>query len=125
MIEKSINMSYTRVRRLKALDRRDTMALTAEDLQVLSTLLEKAVEKQIQPVKEHLNKLDERLNQVDERLNQVDKQLNQVNERLNQVDERLSAVEENTQITREAVNSLIEWADNVSVITQIKFPVPH
>lgn len=104
-------MSYTRVQRLKALDRRDTMALTAEDLQALSALLEEAVEKQIQPVKEHLNKLDECLNQV--------------NERLDQVDERLSAVEENTQITREAVNSLIEWADNVSVITQIKFPVPH
>ena len=83
------------------------MALTAEDLQALSTIMER----QLQPIKQHIEQMDTRLNRMDERLNKMD--------------ERLSEVEENTKITREAVNSLIEWADNVAVITQIKFPVSH
>ena len=90
------------------------MALTAEDLQALSTIMER----QLQPIKQHIEQMDTRLNRMDERLNRMD-------ERLNKMDERLSEVEENTKITREAVNSLIEWADNVAVITQIKFPVSH
>lgn len=52
-------------------------------------------------------------------------ELEPINKRLDGIEDRLAAVEENTTVTREAVNSLIEWAENVAVITQVKFPVPH
>nr|CRY96954.1 hypothetical protein [uncultured prokaryote] len=44
-------------------------------------------------------------------------------DKVNSIDERLEAVEEDTRITREAVNALVEWADQVAVITQVRFPV--
>ena len=39
------------------------------------------------------------------------------------IHEKLDALEEHAEITRSATNTLVEWADNVSVVTQIKFPV--
>ena len=45
--------------------------------------------------------------------------------RLDKIEERLSAVEENTEITRGAVNALVEWAEQVAVITKAPFPVQH
>lgn len=53
----------------------------------------------------------------------IQEELKPITERLDQMESQLSAINENTEITRTAVNSLIEWADQVSVITQIKFPV--
>lgn len=44
-------------------------------------------------------------------------------EKLEAIEERLGAVEENTAVTRGAVNSLVEWADQVAVISQVHFPV--
>lgn len=44
-------------------------------------------------------------------------------DKVNSIDQRLEAVEEDTRITREAVNALVEWADQVAVITQVRFPV--
>lgn len=44
-------------------------------------------------------------------------------EKLNSMDQRLSIIEENTSVTRSAVNSLVEWADQVAIISQVHFPV--
>ncbi len=44
-------------------------------------------------------------------------------EKLEAIEERLGAVEENTAVTRGAVNSLVEWADQVAIISQVHFPV--
>ena len=37
--------------------------------------------------------------------------------------EDVSEIKENAEVTRSATNSLVKWADDVSVITQIKYPV--
>ena len=37
--------------------------------------------------------------------------------------EKIDAVKEDTTEIRSATNSLIAWADEVAVITQVKFPV--
>lgn len=42
-------------------------------------------------------------------------ELKPINERLDSMDERLSNVEEDTKITRNAVNDLLEWADDASI----------
>lgn len=45
----------------------------------------------------------------------MDEKLKPVNERLDSIDKRLSDVKEDTKITRNAVNDLIEWADDASI----------
>lgn len=42
---------------------------------------------------------------------------------LSSISERLEQVKEDTEITREATNSLIEWAEFVSERLDITFPV--
>lgn len=37
--------------------------------------------------------------------------------------EDITQIKEDATITRSATNSLIEWADTVGVITQVKFPI--
>lgn len=66
------------------------MALTKDDLQAIASLID--------------SKLDEKLSPVNERLDNIDK-------RFDGIEERLDKVEENTEITRSAVNTLLEWTD--------------
>lgn len=49
--------------------------------------------------------------------------LKPINERLDRIQEDLEATKENTEITRSAVNALVDWADNVAVVTGQRFPV--
>lgn len=49
-------------------------------------------------------------------------ELRQINARLNSIDTRLDKLEEDAEITRDGVNALIEWAENVS--NAIRFPLP-
>ncbi len=49
-------------------------------------------------------------------------ELRQINVRLNSIDTRLDKLEEDAEITRDGVNALIEWAENVS--NAIRFPLP-
>lgn len=35
----------------------------------------------------------------------------------------ITEIKEDTEVTRSAVNSLIEWADTVGVITKVNFPI--
>lgn len=59
--------------------------------------------------------IDDRLNPVNARLDGIDVRLDSIDVRLDSMDERLSVVEENTTITREAVNKLLDWADDPSI----------
>lgn len=49
-------------------------------------------------------------------------ELRQINVRLNSIDTRLDKLDEDAEITRDGVNALIEWAENVS--NAIRFPLP-
>lgn len=46
-----------------------------------------------------------------------------MDEKLQPILHELAEIKEDTTITRSATNSLIEWAENVGVLTQVKFPV--
>lgn len=50
-------------------------------------------------------------------------EISTISTRLDKMDERLDTIEENTKITRSTVNSLVAWADQVAVISQVRFPV--
>ena len=49
-------------------------------------------------------------------------ELRQINVRLNSIDTRLDKLDEDAEITRDGVNALIEWTENVS--NAIRFPLP-
>ena len=55
-------------------------------------------------------------------LRQINVRLNNMDARLNSIDTRLDKLEEDAEITRDGVNALIEWAENVS--NAIRFPLP-
>lgn len=42
---------------------------------------------------------------------------------MKKINSKLDDIQEDTKVTRAAVNSLIEWADDVGVITSVKYPI--
>ena len=71
--------------------------LTKEDLLAISELM------------------DTKLKPIEDRLTGVEDHLTGVEDHLAGVEDRLTAVEEDTRVTRAAVNSLLEWADDASI----------
>ena len=69
-----------------------------------------------------LRQINARLDGMDARFDGIDAQLVGVRARLNSIDTRLDKLEEDAEITRDGVNALIEWAENVS--NAIRFPLP-
>lgn len=53
----------------------------------------------------------------------MDAKLEPVTKRLDAMQEDITEIKEHAEITRSATNSLVEWADTVGVITQVKFPI--
>ena len=49
-------------------------------------------------------------------------ELRKINSRLDGMESRLEKLEESAEITRDGVNTLIEWAEDVS--NAIRFPLP-
>ena len=70
-----------------------------------------------------LRQINVRLDGMDARFDGIDAQLVGVRARLNSIDTRLDKLEEDAEITRDGVNALIDWAENVS--NAIRFPLPN
>lgn len=49
-------------------------------------------------------------------------ELRKINSRLDGMESRLDKLEESAEVTRGGINTLIEWAENVS--NAIRFPLP-
>ena len=58
-------------------------------------------------------------------LTQMQAELVNINKRLTNVENELASVKEDTEITRTAVNTLVEWVDQASVVLDIRYPVNH
>ena len=57
---------------------------------------------------------------IDSKLSASEERMNQ---RFEEIENRLDVIQEDVAITRGAVNALIEWTEQVSVITQVRFPI--
>lgn len=66
--------------------------------------------------------MDEKILEI---LTQMQSELVSINKRLTNVENELASVKEDTEITRTAVNTLVEWVDQVSVVLDIRYPVNH
>ena len=64
--------------------------------------------------------IDSKLSASEERMNQRFKKIDQ---RFEEIENRLDVIQEDVAITRGAVNALIEWTEQVAVITQVRFPI--
>lgn len=82
----------------------------------------KAQQGELRQINVRLDGMDARLDSMDARFDGIDAQLVGVRARLNSIDTRLDKLEEDAEITRDGVNALIEWAENVS--NAIRFPLP-
>lgn len=60
---------------------------------------------------------------INRRLDSVEKRLDSLEKRMDSVEEQLDEIKENTTITREAVNTLCEWAEQVGGVTSVHFPL--
>ena len=81
--------------------------LTNEDLQALSSLMDKKLE----PINSRLDNMDQRLDKVDQRLDKVDQRLDNMDQRLDRMEEDIAIIKEDGQITREVTNDIGEWVD--------------
>ena len=66
--------------------------------------------------------MDEKILEI---LTQMQAELVSINKRLSNVENELASVKEDTEITRTAVNTLVEWVDQASVFLDIRYPVNH
>ena len=66
--------------------------------------------------------MDEKILEI---LTQMQSELVSINKRLTNVENELASVKEDTEITRTAVNTLVEWVDQASVVLDIRYPVIH
>ena len=64
----------------------------------------------------------EREDLILQELAKINSRLDTIDGRLDTIDSRLDAIEETTEVTRDSVNALIEWAEAVS--NAVRFPLP-
>ena len=58
---------------------------------------------------------------MDMKLQPINKRLDSVDARLDSIDERLSNLEEDSKVTRSAVNTLLDWAEQAQL--EVKIPL--
>lgn len=68
------------------------MALTNEDLKVLSDLLDEKLDKRLNPIEEKLDTIENRLDKVENRLDTIENRLDKVETRLDRLETDVTAV---------------------------------
>ena len=69
-----------------------------------------------------LRKINSRLDGMESRLGGMESRFDGMESRLDGMESRLDKLEESAEVTRGGINTLIEWAENVS--NAIRFPLP-
>lgn len=62
-----------------------------------------------------LDKIETRLDKVDGCLDKIEIRLDKVEKRLDKVDGDIEALKENTTVTRDVVNTILNWAEDASI----------
>ncbi|WP_411675925.1 hypothetical protein [Caproicibacter sp.] len=85
--------------------------LDKNDLQAIAQLMDL----KLQPINGQLDSMGKRFDFMGNRLDSMGTRLDSMEKQLGSIDDRLSSVEVDTKVTRNAVNNLIEWADDASI----------
>lgn len=70
-----------------------------------------------------LTKLEKMEAKIDALETKFDNKFDKLEAKINSLEVTVKEIQEDTKITRSAVNALIEWAENVSAITNVKLPI--
>ena len=72
---------------------------------------------------EVLNLVLAKLEEMENRFDKMEAKIDKIEAKVNSLEVTVKEIQEDTKITRSAVNALIEWAENVSAITNVKLPI--
>ena len=70
-----------------------------------------------------LEEMENRFDKMENRFDKMEAKIDKIEAKVNSLEVTVKEIQEDTKVTRSAVNALIEWADNVSVITNVKLPI--
>lgn len=101
------------------LEKNDLLALGQMMDELLDHKLDDLLDRKLEPINARLDAIEGRLDAVDVRLDNIEGRLDAVDVRLDNIEVRLTNLEENSKITRESVNTLLEWAEEAQVEVQI------
>ena len=72
---------------------------------------------------EVLNLVLAKLEEMENRFDKMEAKIDKLEAKVNSLEVTVKEIQEDTKVTRSAVNALIEWAENVSAITNVKLPI--
>ena len=72
---------------------------------------------------EVLNLVLAKLEEMENRFDKMEAKIDKLEAKVNSLEVTVKEIQEDTKVTRSAVNALIEWAENVSAITNVSFPI--
>lgn len=70
-----------------------------------------------------LEKMEAKFDKMESRMDKMETKIDKIEAKVNSLEVTVMEIQEDTKVTRSAVNALIEWAENVSVITNVSFPI--
>ena len=77
---------------------------------------------ELRKINSRLDGMESRLDGMESRLGGMESRLDGMESRFDGMESRLDKLEESAEVTRGGINTLIEWAENVS--NAIRFPLP-
>ena len=77
---------------------------------------------ELRKINSRLDGMESRLDGMESRLDGMESRFDGMESRLDGMESRLDKLEESAEVTRGGINTLIEWAENVS--NAIRFPLP-
>ena len=70
-----------------------------------------------------LEEMENRFDKMENRFDKMEAKIDKIEAKVNSLEVTVKEIQEDTKVTRSAVNALIEWAENVSAITNVSFPI--
>ena len=77
---------------------------------------------ELRKINSRLDGMESRLGGMESRLDGMESRFDGMESRFDGMESRLDKLEESAEVTRGGINTLIEWAENVS--NAIRFPLP-
>ena len=73
------------------------------------------MDQKLAPINMRLDRIETRLDKADNCLDKIEIRLDKVEKRLDKVDGDIEALKENTTVTRDVVNTILNWAEDASI----------
>ena len=89
-----------------------------ENQEVLNLVLAK-----LEKMEAKFDKMESRMDNMEAKMDKMETKIDKIEAKVNSLEVTVMEIQEDTKVTRSAVNALIEWAENVSVITNVSFPI--